>query len=49
MGRLPDLTALFWFAAFGMLVAAGAALGGGAWLCYHLFRALSLYLGAGAA
>lgn len=46
MGRMPDLTPLFYLAGFGLLCAALAIVLGGGWLGFHLFMALSAYLGA---
>ena len=45
MGRMPDLSGLFFLAMFGLACAAILIVGGGGWVAYHLFQALSLYLG----
>lgn len=42
---LPDLTPIFYLAFFGLVCGAIILLGGGGWLLYHLWMALSLYLG----
>lgn len=46
MGRLPDLTPLFYLAAFGMVCAVFVATIGGIWIAYHLIMALAAYIGA---
>ena len=46
MGRLPDLTPLFHLAIFGLICGVLLFVVGGGWLAYHLFMALSAYLGA---
>lgn len=46
MGRLPDLTPLFYLALIGIATCVIGGLGLVGWAGYHLFRAFSLYLGA---
>lgn len=46
MFNLPDLSGLFGFAIFGMVCTALVVIGGGAWLLYHLTRAVLFYVGA---
>ena len=46
MGPGPDLSGLFWFAAVGIVCTIAATIGAGAWIAYHLFMALRLYLGS---
>ena len=45
MGRI-DLTGLVRFAIVGIIASAVIGLVGGTWLAYHLFQALTLYLGS---
>lgn len=42
---LPDLTPIFHLAMFGLACAFIIVVIGGGWLGYHLFMALSAYLG----
>ena len=44
---MPDLTPIFHLAMFGLFCGALIVIAGGGWLAYHLFKAVSLYLGAG--
>ena len=48
MGRMPDLTPLFWLAGVGLVCLGLIIVFGGGWLLYHLVSALVLYLGAAA-
>ncbi|MBE0691527.1 MAG: hypothetical protein IH590_00315 [Aquamicrobium sp.] len=41
----PDLRPLFFLAIFGLICAVIIVIAGGGWLGYHLFMAMSLYLG----
>lgn len=46
MGKLPDLTPIFYLAMFGLVC---AVIGGGTlllWGGYHLIAALTLYIGS---
>jgi len=44
MGRLPDLTPLFYLAMLGLACGVIIAVIGGGWAGYHLFMALSAYI-----
>lgn len=46
MWSFPDLTLLFWLAVIGLVSVAIVVIGGGGWVAYHLYHAITLYVGA---
>lgn len=45
MGRMPDLSGLFFFAALGIVFFGLTVTGVSLWAAYHVVMALILYLG----